>query len=95
MICVLIGLENYIQIIVDNRMVLMVTVIASAVSAVLFLYLNRHDRKKIKILCIGIVLVITAVLAIIIGNVGGVRESTFLFILLPETVEFLEMFVSK
>ena len=76
-ICILIGIENYIQILVDNRMVLMVTVVVAAVSAVLFLYLNRHDRKKIKILCIGIVLVIAAALAIIIGNVGGVRESTF------------------
>ena len=76
-ICVLIGLENYIQILVDNRMVLMVTVVVAAVSAVLFLYLNRHDRKKIKILCIGIVLVIATALVIIIGNVGGVRDSAF------------------
>lgn len=76
-ICILIGVENYIQIRVDNRMVLMVTIAVAAVSAVLFVYLNRQERRKLKMLFVTVAIIVTVVLVGIIGNVGGVRDSVF------------------
>ena len=77
LICILVVVENYIQIVVDNRMVLMVTIVVAAVSAVLYAYLNRNDRKKLKILVLSTAAMVAVILIILAANVGGVRDTTF------------------
>lgn len=76
-ICVLIGVENGIQIMVDNRMVLMVTVVVAFVSAFLYIYFNKNNMKKLKIFLISAVIMIVALLLILVFNIGGIRDTQF------------------
>ena len=76
-ICLAIILENYIHIVVDNRMVLMVTVVVAAVTLILYIYLNWQYKQRIK----RILLAFFAICAVgglgIAVNVGGIRDTHF------------------
>lgn len=76
-ICLAIILENYIHIVVDNRMVLMVTFVVAAVTLVLYIYLNWQYKQRIK----RILLAFFAICAVggigIAVNIGGIRDTRF------------------
>lgn len=76
-IWVAIILENYIHIVVDNRMVLMVTFVAAAVTLILYIYLNWQNKKRIRRILLAF-FAICAVCAIAIAlNIGGIRDTAF------------------
>ena len=77
-ICVLVGVENYIQIEVKNRMVLMVTIVVAMVSVILYAYLNRHNIRKLKTLLFSVLAIIAAVIVILAANIGGIQDMTFM-----------------
>lgn len=77
-ILTLIVIENYIHIAVDNRMVLMVTVMAALSTAFLYIYFNRKDSSKIKKFLLLIIFLIIIGSIILIFNIGGIRDSTYL-----------------
>lgn len=77
LVLVLIAIENYIQIAVNNRMVLCVTAVSLAVSFLLFLYLNRKDRTKIiKIMIAALIIVAMAVFALAV-NLFDIRSGSY------------------
>jgi len=70
-------IENYIQIVVGNRMVLCVTALSLLMSLVLFLFLNLKNKKKIKFVVFGGIIVIVVLVAAISLNVFGIRSSEY------------------
>lgn len=73
-----IAVENYIQIVVDNRMVLCTTFVALMVAIFLFLYLNRKNKAVIR-KCIVITIVTAVMMIIAFGlDVFGVRSSGYI-----------------
>lgn len=77
-VTVFVAIENYIQIVVDNRMVLCTTFVALVVAIILFLCLNRKD-KKIMRNCIAIIIAVAVLVAIaFVFDVLGVRSSGYI-----------------
>lgn len=76
-VCILIIVENAIQIIVDNRMVIMITVVAMALSMLLYIYFNRRNRKKLMLLFLTFLFAIIIIFAIVAANVGGIRDTAY------------------
>ena len=76
-IYVAIIIENIINIIVDNRMVLMVTAVSGAASIGLYLWFNRKEKKKMLYFLLG-VLGGAALLGLVIAcNIGGIRNTSY------------------
>lgn len=76
-ICLMIGVENYIQIVVDNRMVLMVTVVAAGISVLLYIYLNRKEKKRLKLMMLILFGIIVVACGILLFNIGNIKDSTY------------------
>lgn len=70
--------ENYINIKVDNRMVLMVTVVTAVTSILLYIYFNRNNVVKIKRVMLIVVSFIIVGCGILIFNIGGIRDTTYM-----------------
>ena len=70
-------IANLINILYDNRLVLVLTVVVLGMNVILCIYLNRTS-KKVLIFCIGSVAILLIITALIIGlNIGGIRNSTY------------------
>ena len=76
-IIIFIVVENLIQIAVDNRMVLCVTVLALAVSLILFVCLNINDKKNIKRVFTIVIIGVAIVMLIFALDILGIRSSGY------------------
>ena len=76
-ILVFIVIDNYINIMVDNRMVLMVTVVVIAVNILMYVIFHTKEWKKWGLLLIGVAILAAIGCIAVMGNVGGVRDTTF------------------
>lgn len=74
----LIIIENYINIVIDNRMILMVTVVVALVDFLLYIYFNKENRKKLKVLFLLAGIIIAVVLGTIFLNIGGIRNTAYM-----------------
>lgn len=73
--CALIA--NVINILYDNRLVLVLTAIVLCMNVVICIYLNRTSKKVIYF-CIGAVLALLLCIALVVGlNVGGIKETPY------------------
>ncbi len=70
-------IENYIHIVVDNRMVLCTTALAFVAGFFLFLYLNRKDKKKLKQILVFMILLSIIAVAAFMADVFGIRSSGY------------------
>lgn len=69
--------ENYIQIAGDNRMVLCVTVVALAVSLLMYCYFNMKDKSKIRKVLLVALIAIGIVAVLLWTNAFGIRSSGY------------------
>ncbi|MCI8597342.1 MAG: hypothetical protein HFJ10_02705 [Lachnospiraceae bacterium] len=68
---------NVINILYDNRLVLVLTAIVLCMNVVICIYLNRTSKKVIYF-CIGAVLALLLCIALVVGlNVGGIKETPY------------------
>ena len=74
----LVAIENYIQIAVDNRMVICITVVSLTVSLLLFLYLNINDKIKIKKTIFLILAVVAMTFFVVAINLFDIQSSSYL-----------------
>ena len=74
----LVAIENYIQIAVDNRMVICITVVSLTVSLLLFLYLNINDKIKIKKTIFFILAVVAMPFFVVAINLFDIQSSSYL-----------------
>ena len=69
--------ENYIQIAGDNRMVLCVTVVALAVSLLMYCCFNMKDKAKIRKVLLVALIAIGIVAVLLWANAFGIRSSGY------------------
>ena len=72
-----VAIDNYINIVVDNRMVLMVTVVVIAVNILMYIIFHTQEWKKCGLLLIGMILLVLIGYIAVRANVGGVCDTTF------------------
>ncbi len=78
-ILVLLGViwVNYINIQVMNRMVFAITIVVFILALIIYAFLVRKDKKKIRIILSITGCLAVAVLMILYFNVGGIRDTAF------------------
>lgn len=70
-------IANIINIIYDNRLVLVLTAIVLGVNVIICIYLNRKSKKVIYF-CIGAVMTLFLCVALVVGlDVGGIKETPY------------------
>lgn len=72
-----IAVENYIQIAGDNRMVLCVTVVALAVSVLLFCVFNMKNPKRVRNVLVIAAVCAVIIAAVIITNTFGIQDTGY------------------
>lgn len=77
-ICLCVIIENYIHIIVGNRMVLMVTIVVAGINVLLYVFLNRKNRNKVRKVLYGAISILAIAVSIMAFNIGGIRNSTYM-----------------
>lgn len=70
-------IENYIQIVVDNRMVLCISILSLAVSALLFVILNIRDKSQIRKLVLIVIAAAIVAAAALVFDLFGIRSSVY------------------
>lgn len=68
---------NYINIQVMNRMVFAITIVVFLLGLIVYTFLVRKDKKKIKIILVITGCLIVAVFVILYLNIGGIRDTAF------------------
>ena len=78
-ILVLLGViwVNYINIQVMNRMVFAITIVVFLLGLIIYAFLVRKDKKKIKIILVITGCLAAAVFVILYLNIGGIRDTAF------------------
>lgn len=76
-ICFCIVVDNYVNIMVDNRMVLMVTAVVASVNIALYIFFNRKNKVKIKRIILIIAFFIAIGAVAFLFNFGGIANTTY------------------
>lgn len=78
-VCILvcIGVVNYINIVVDNRMLLVITIIVMVMNVFLYLLFNRKNKKRVRMICLTVLVIVFQVIGVFLFNVGGIKDTIY------------------